>query len=1086
MEYPSRVLVLGSGAIKVAEAAEFDYSGSQALKALREEGIESILVNPNVATIQTSHRLADKVYLIPLKAKFVEKVIEREMPDGILLGFGGQTALSIGLQLHKRGILSKYGVKVLGTPIEGIERALNRELFCETMTSHGLPIPPSKAAEKIEDALKAAEKIGYPVIVRVSFNLGGRGSTIAWSEKQLENDLARAFAHSEINLVLIEKYLHFWKEIEFEVVRDFRGNSVAVACLENVDPMGIHTGDSVVVAPSQTITNREYYLLRKASLKVAEAIELIGECNVQLALHPAGEEFFIIETNPRMSRSSALASKATGYPLAYIAAKLALGYTLDELLNKVTGVTHACFEPSLDYVVVKVPRWNFDKFAKIERSVCSEMKSIGEVMAIGRCLEEALQKAVRMLDIGEPGLVGGRNYDEPESLHDVLKDLKSRKPYWFLRAAKAFKLGATVDEIYAITGIDKYYLNAIRRVVKLAEELRKTARRGDSNKLYTLIAEAKRLGFSDLQIAKLTRLSEDAVRKARIKHGVIPVVKQIDTLAAEWPAKTNYLYVTYNGVEDDISFTAKKPKIIVLGAGTFRIGVSVEFDWACVEFAEAAKKRGYEVIVVNYNPETVSTDWDVNDKLYFEEISIERILDIYWKENPLGIVVFTGGQIANNIAKKLEEKRVTILGTSGISVDKAEDREKFAELLEKLGIKQPPWCTASSLKEVLRFADQVGYPVIVRPSYVLSGAAMKIAHNESELIEYLGNAAKISIEHPAVVSKFIENALEVEVDAVSDGKQVVGVLLEHIEEAGVHSGDSTMVTPAARKLEPFAALKVKEIAVTLAKELNVKGPFNIQFIVKNGEPYVIELNLRASRSMPFSSKSRGINLMEMAAQAILEAKLKLPSNADFYEPPINGWSVKSPQFSWAQMKKAYPYLGPEMRSTGEAASQGLCFEEALLKSWLSIQPNKLINPGDTVLIYSGIKRHQPIMSKAAEFLANLNVEIYTLEKGAIGNFEKLNADEACKALKEHKIKLVACSGYTPKLDYKIRRLSADLNIPLVLDQNLMLELSKAHNWLYTEGFISIEELSEHLHKKVTYPELPFKNKNFLHSTLHFY
>ncbi|RLF77140.1 carbamoyl phosphate synthase large subunit, partial [Thermococci archaeon] len=713
----SKVLVLGSGAIKIGEAAEFDYSGSQALKALKEEGIETILINPNVATIQTSHEMADKVYFLPLDIKFMEEVIKKEKPDGILLGFGGQSALSLGVALHDSGILEKYNIKVLGTPIEGIKKALDREKFRETMIKNNLPIPPSKAAKSVEEALKVAQEIGFPVMVRVSFNLGGRGSFVAWNEEEFEGYIVRAFAQSEIGEVLVEKYLKGWKEIEFEVVRDKDGNAVAVACLENFDPMGVHTGDSIVVAPSQTLTNREYQLLRSAAIEVAEAIDLIGECNVQLALDPKSEEFYIIETNPRMSRSSALASKVTGYPLAYIAAKLALGYTLDGLLNGVTGVTTALFEPSLDYVVVKMPRWDLEKFENAKKKINTEMKSIGEVMAIGRNLHEAFQKAIRMVGIGDELI--GKYYESEESLEKVMERIKNYEPYMPMHIAKALKLGASVNEIHEITGIDKFYLYIIEDLVKIAEALR--------NPNEETIREAKKLGFSDEQIKAL---SNGSIKKA------IPFVKQIDTLAGEVPARTNYLYMTYDAQENDIPYT-EKPKVLILGAGVFRIGVSVEFDWAVVNFANAAKKRGYEVIVLNYNPETVSTDWDINDKLYLEEITLERVLDIYNFENPDGVIAFAGGQLANSLAKKLEQKGVRLLGTRGTSVDIAEDRVKFSKLLEKLNIKQPAWIEAKSVGEVLAFADEVGYPLMIRPSYVLSGTAMKVAYNEKELKEYL-------------------------------------------------------------------------------------------------------------------------------------------------------------------------------------------------------------------------------------------------------------------------------------------------------------------------------------------------------------
>ena len=1062
MELPSKVLVLGSGAIKIAEAAEFDYSGSQALKALKEEGIETILINPNVATIQTSHELADKVYLVPLKLEFVSKVVEKERPDGILLGFGGQTALSLGVALYRHGILSEYSIKVLGTPIEGIEKALNRDLFRRTMKEWKLPVPPSLPATTPEEAIRAAEKLGYPVMVRISFNLGGRGSFIAWRREEFEKYILRAFAHSEIKLVLIERCLHNWKEVEFEVVRDSRGNSVAIACLENADSMGVHTGESVVIAPCQTLTNREYQLLRLASLKVAEAIGLIGECNVQLALDPHSEIFYIIETNPRMSRSSALASKATGYPLAYIATKLALGYTLDEILNKVTGVTCACFEPSLDYVVVKIPRWDLEKFEKIERTITTEMKSIGEVMAMGRNLHEAFQKAIRMLDIGEPGLVTGSYYEKGDSLEDILERLRRKEPYWPLHVAKALKLGADIETIHEITGIDKFYLYIINDIVKIAEELRK--RSLNDADLYPLIVEAKEKGFSDEQIARLLNTSLNEIRKYRISKGIKPYVKQIDTLAAEWPARTNYLYMTYAGLEHDtFQGSRKKPRVIVLGAGVFRIGVSVEFDWTAVNFANAARRRGFEVIVVNYNPETVSTDWDMNEKLYFEEITLERILDITDHEKPIGVVIFTGGQLANNLAKKLEDFGVKLLGSSGSSIDEAENRAKFSKLIEKLGLKQPPWIEASSIKEVLMFANEVGYPVIVRPSYVLSGTAMKIAYNTEELLHYLTLAAKVSTEYPVVVSKFIDNAIEAEVDAVSDGKRVIGITIEHIERAGVHSGDATMVTPP-RRLSNEAIHKMHEAILRLALELDIKGPFNVQFIVKNGNVYLVELNLRASRSMPFSSKSRGVNLMELAAQAVFDKELKIGEKYKYFEIPAKAWAVKTPQFSWAQLRGSYPFLGPEMRSTGEVACLGFTYEDALLKSWLSATPNTIPPRGSNILIYTCKKSDEQILNEAHHFLKRSGYNVITLKEVPVNNnIEAIPKTLAIEYMKKGRISLVMTSGYGPSLDYHIRRTAADLNIPLVLDATLAYELSHTILKHSRKGGWSFEvnELSEY-------------------------
>ncbi len=1029
----SNVLILGSGAIKIGEAAEFDYSGSQALKALREEGIATVLVNPNVATIQTSHELADRVYLLPLQVEFVERVIERERPDGILLGFGGQSALSLGVMLHDAGVLHRYGVRVLGTSVEGIKKALDRESFRRTMMDASLPIPPSAAARSVEEALEAAESIGFPVIVRVSFNLGGRGSFVAWTRKEFDRYIRRAFAQTEIGKVLVEKYLHHWKEVEFEVVRDAKGNSMAIACLENFDPMGIHTGESIVVAPCQTLTNREYQILRDAALRVADSIGLVGECNVQLALSPESEEFYVIETNPRMSRSSALASKVTGYPLAYIAAKLSIGYTLDELKNGVTEVTTAAFEPSLDYVVVKLPRWDLEKFEKVTKSINSEMKSIGEVMAIGRNLHEAFQKAIRMVDIGDELI--GRYYLQDEPLENVMERIRNYEPYMPMHIAKALRLGATAEEIHRITGIDMFYIYIIEDLVKMAEKLRAGA---DEN----LLLDARKLGFSDAQLTLLTGATKSPGRV---------FVKQIDTLAGEAPARTNYLYMTHDAIESDIAPGIRR-KLMVLGAGVFRIGVSVEFDWAVVNFANASRRRGYEVIVVNYNPETVSTDWDMNDKLYFEEITLERVLDIHNFEKPEGVVCFAGGQLANSLAEKLENSGVQLLGTSGTSVDIAENRAKFSALLEKLGITQPPWLEAKSLRDVLNFAYEVGYPLMIRPSYVLSGTAMKIARSEEDVKRYLSLATRVSPEHPVVVSKFLD-AREVEIDAVSDGSKVVGVTLEHIEKAGVHSGDATMVTPALN-LGYGEHRKMQDIAFELAQALDIRGPFNIQFLL-NRDIHVLELNLRTSRSMPFSSKSRSVNFMELSAQALFEGEIKMGEKDEYFEIPAPAFSVKSPQFSWSQMQNAYPFLGPEMRSTGEVAAMATEFHDALLKSWLSVKPHKL--PSSSILI-STVQKNEAVVT-ASKILDSLGYRILTLEGPEIAG-ELVERKRAVDIIKSGEVELLIAHGYARDQDYEIRRMAADLNIPMILDGNLALEFSKALVWIRGNE-LEIKEMGEY-------------------------
>ncbi|MEM0308110.1 MAG: carbamoyl-phosphate synthase (glutamine-hydrolyzing) large subunit [Thermofilaceae archaeon] len=1035
-----KVLLLGSGAIKIAEAAEFDYSGSQAIKALKEEGIEVVVVNPNVATIQTSKELADKVYLLPVQPDFVERVIERERPDGILLGFGGQAALNCGVELARRGVLDRYGVKVLGTPVESIVRASDRNLFRKTMVEHGIPVPPSRAAYSPSEAIEAAEEIGYPVMVRVAFNLGGAGSFVAWSREQLSEGIAKAFAQSPVKQVLVEKYLDKWKEVEFEVVRDSADNAVAVACLENVDPMGVHTGDSIVVAPSQTLTNREYQALRDASLAVARAIGVVGECNVQLALDPRSEEFYVIETNPRMSRSSALASKATGYPLAYIAAKLALGYRLPELMNTVTGVTTAHFEPALDYVVVKVPRWDFEKFPGVKPVIGTEMRSIGEVMAIGRCFEEALQKALRMLDIGARGLVANPWDREPRPAEELRRELAEQKPYRVFLIAEALKAGLQVEEISRLTGIDPWYIYKMKRIVDLERELRRLGGLGDTERAVELIREAKRLGFSDAQIAACLGVDEREVRAFRKRHGILPAVKQIDTLAAEWPARTKYLYVTYGGDAHDVE-PAGRGAVVVIGAGVFRIGVSVEFDWSVVQLVWALRKRGVETIVVNYNPETVSTDWDVPDRLYFEELTLERVLDIYEFEDPMGVVACVGGQIANNLAPLLEECGVRILGPSGEAVERAEDRRKFSRLLDELGIPQPPWAELRSPEEVISFCRRVGYPVIVRPSFVLSGTAMRVVRSEGELLSYLNDVARRGSVGKFVVSKFIEEAREVEVDCVSDGNRVlIGAVIEHIEEAGVHSGDATLVIPPF-SLSQDVLDKVRRYTLEICRALKARGPVNIQFVVKGSDVYVIECNLRASRTMPFVSKVKGVNLMDYVADVILGRELDIPG--EVYEPPAFRWGVKTPQFSWSRLRGAYPVLDVEMRSTGEVAAVGFSLQEALLKSWLAAQPNTLPEPGSTVLIVGD-------GDDLAERLERLGFKPLVVEPAALdGRVNELVLRGVVKAV-------IACGG--DGKDYSVRRAAADYMVPLLLNRRLAVHLLEAIEYYRSGGPLSVEPL----------------------------
>jgi len=996
-----KVLVIGSGPVKIGEAAEFDYSTSQALRSLREDGFESIIVNSNVATVQTSYELADKVYLLPVTAEFIEKVIQKERPWGIMMGFGGQTALNAGMELNKNGTLHKYDVRILGTGIEGIETALSREKFRETMKEHYINVPPSGSARSRDVAINVARKIGYPVMMRVSFNLAGRGSAVLWNEDDLKREVDRAFAQSSVGEILLEKYLHGWKEIEYEVVRDSIGNCVVTACIENLDPMGVHTGESVVVTPAQTLDNHEFQQMRTTAIKVAEAIDLVGECNVQFALDPNGYGFYVIETNPRMSRSSALASKATGYPLAYVSAKLANRHKLYDIKNSVSKSTTAFFEPSLDYITIKMPRWDLNKFDSVVQTIGTEMKSIGEVMAIGRNFEEAFQKAIRMLDIGEPGLVGGHVYYSDMSVEDIRFLLKEHVPYWFLYVAKAFKDGMSLDEIYELTRVDRFFLGKIKSLVGKYES------RKSSVESYN---ELKKLGFSDAQLGM-------------IKPKEISI-KQIDTLAGEWPAQTNYLYTTYCGKEDDVKTGGKKKKLLVLGAGVFRIGVSVEFDFGAVELAKSAKKYFDEVSMLNYNPETVSTDWDIVDKLYFEELTQETIMNIHKKENFHSIATFTGGQIGNTLSLPLEKKGVRLLGTTGRSIDMAENRDHFSVLLERLGIKQAPWTSARSLSDIKAFIEKFGFPVIIRPSYVISGSAMKIANNMKDLMVYIEAATKISPEYPIIISSFIREGIEAELDGSADGKNIIGIPMCHIEEAGVHSGDATIVTPY---LDDSATDKMKQVALKLVNELNIKGPFNLQFIMQRGEPLVIELNLRASRSMPFSSKSVGINLLDYAMKGIMGKY----DWKDFYEPEHKAFAVKSSQFSWGALKGAYPHLGPEMRSTGESAAFGKTVESALVKSWLGAQPNKV--PKNGVLIYGEVDRS--ILKETADILAR-RLEVHTLDMAPMHSHHTIDKEKALQLINKKSIDMLIASNDQREIDYEIRRRAVDLNIPIVLNARL--------------------------------------------------
>jgi carbamoyl-phosphate synthase large subunit len=1036
-EWIKKVLVLGSGAIKIGEAAEFDYSGSQCLKALREEGIETVLVNPNIATIQTDPRLSGKVYLLPVTPEYVEKVIQKEKPDGILLGFGGQTALNCGIELVKSGVLDKYGVKVLGTPVSAIEDTGDRERFRQAMLKAGVPPLKSKSANTVREALDIANEIGYPVIIRVAYTLGGKGAGVAHNAWELKEIVTRGLAQSRITQVLVEEYVGHWKEVEYEVMRDYADNCLTVCNMENFDPMGIHTGDSIVVAPSQTMTNREYHLIRSTSINAIRALGIVGECNIQWALHPKSEEYRVIEVNSRLSRSSALASKVTGYPLAYVATKLSIGYTLPELINKVTEVTTACFEPALDYITVKIPRWDLQKFKNADRHVGPQMRSVGEVMAIGRCFEEALQKAVRMLDIGRIGLVGNAEDEEPESEASVKEAVANPTDERLFKIVKALKMGVSIEEIYRLSGVDPFFLHKIQNIINMEAKLR-TLRLRDSTTAET-VREAKRIGFSDEQIAICTGTNELEVRQFRKTAGIVPVTKQIDTLAAEWPAKTNYLYLTYGGDEDDIEQSVGKSKVIVLGAGVFRIGSSVEFDWCGVNTIWALKKNGIqEAIMVNYNPETVSTDYDVSDKLYFEELSTERILDIYEKENPLGVITSVGGQIPNNLAMKLANSGVKLLGTSAEDIDVAEDRSKFSALLDQLGIPQPSWSKLKSIDEAKMFAENIGYPVIVRPSYVLSGSAMRVAYNETALENFLNLAAKVSPDHPVVISKFVGKAREVEVDGVYDGDTcLIGSIMEHVENAGVHSGDATMSIPP-HTLSVEVQRKIEDATAKIVKALKIKGPYNIQYLVKEGEVYVIECNLRASRSMPFVSKTRGINLIELATLAMLGKKFEALKTCGL--PPTPHVGVKVPQFSFMRLSGADPVLGVEMLSTGEVACLGPNFADAFSKALQSAE-FRIPPKGGSVLITVGGDEPKRRVVPLAKAFEEMGFKIYATEHTA----DVLKASGISSVQVLHKIKE---ESENPNiLDYlQGRKIDLVINVPMGNKQ-------KSYSDVLTDGYI---------------------------------
>jgi len=1028
---PKKVLILGSGALKIGEAGEFDYSGSQAIKALKEEGIRVVLINPNIATNQTSEGLADQIYFLPVTPSFVERVIEKEKPDGLLLSFGGQTALNCGVKLKNSGVLKKYGVEVLGTPVEAIEKTEDRDLFNKELTKIGVNMPRSFACTSVEEALKAAKKIGYPVLIRAAYALGGKGSGFAENEAELNELLNNAFAYSP--QVLVEENLKGWKEVEYEVVRDSADNCITVCNMENIDPLGIHTGESIVVAPSQTLTNSEYHKLREIAIKVIRHLGIVGECNIQYALNPNSEEYRVIEVNARLSRSSALASKATGYPLAYVAAKLSLGYCLTDLKNAITGVTTACFEPALDYLALKIPRWDLDKFRKVSHKISSEMKSVGEIMALGRSFEEVLQKGLRMLQIGLIGLtVNDRLKVEVENLK---KEIQEPTPKRILAVCEAISQGLEIEKIYELSGIDPWFLGKIKNIVDMESRLKKEELTED------LVRSAKKYGYSDKQIGLVRGISEMEVRKTRKKMGVLPMVKQIDTLAGEAPAKTNYLYFTYHGTEHDVKAGGKGKRAVVLGSGAYCIGSSVEFDWCSVNAVNTLAAKGYETIMINYNPETVSTDYDTCDKLYFDELSLERVLDIYELENPTGVIVSTGGQIPNTLSQKLHEAGVKILGTSAASIDRAEDRHKFSQMLDDLGVDQPKWKDFADVSKAMKFADEVGYPVLVRPSYVLSGAAMAVAHNEESLERYLAKAAKISTEAPVVVSKFETGAKEIEIDAVAqDGKLLIYAIAEHVENAGVHSGDATIVLPP-QKLYLETIKRIRTITKQIAAELEISGPFNIQFLAVNNRIKVIECNLRSSRSFPFSSKVTGYNFVEIATEAMLGiAEKKTYKTVD-----LDHVGVKAPQFSFSRLKGADPVLGVEMASTGEVACFGDNLHEAFLKAMMS---TGFSIPKRRILVSIGKIEEKADFLPAARKLSNMGFELFgtpgtaaVLNENGIRTTVVHKKDSGMKPdfaelIQKDKVDLVIniprnYSHEEMTLGYFIRRLTIDNNIPLI-------------------------------------------------------
>ena len=1048
MKSIKKVLLLGSGALKIGEAGEFDYSGSQALKALKEEGIETILINPNIATVQTSEGVADRIYFLPVTPYFVERVIQKEQPDGIMLAFGGQTALNCGVKLFESGVLEKYNLKVLGTPVQAIMDTEDRELFVEKLNEINVKTIKSEACENIEQARKAAAALGYPVILRAAYALGGLGSGFCDNEEELNKLAEKAFSFSP--QVLVEKSLKGWKEVEYEVVRDRYDNCITVCNMENFDPLGIHTGESIVIAPSQTLSNAEYHKLRELSIRIVRHVGIVGECNVQYAFDPNSEDYRVIEVNARLSRSSALASKATGYPLAFVAAKLGLGYGLFELKNSVTKTTSAFFEPALDYVVCKIPRWDLGKFHGVDRELGSSMKSVGEVMAIGRTFEEVIQKGLRMIGQGMHGFVDNKEI----SIDNVEEALKEPTDKRIFVIEKAFNAGYTIDQIHELTKIDRWFLQKLYKIHETDSELHNCTSINvlDNN----LLRKAKVQGFTDFQIARAVGMEQEmdiekavlAVRAKRKQAGIVPVVKQIDTLAAEYPAQTNYLYLTYSGVAHDINFENDKRSVVVLGSGAYRIGSSVEFDWCGVQALNTIRHEGYRSVMINYNPETVSTDYDMCDRLYFDELTFERVMDILDLECPYGVIVSTGGQIPNNLALRLDAEHINLLGTQAKYIDNAEDREKFSEMLNRIGVDQPEWSALTSMDDIQEFIKQVGFPVLVRPSYVLSGAAMNVCSNQEELERFLKLAANVSKKHPVVVSRFMQHAKEVEMDAVAkDGEIIAYAISEHIEFAGVHSGDATIQFPP-QKLYVETARRIKKISKQIAKELHISGPFNIQYLARENDIKVIECNLRASRSFPFVSKVLKINLIELATRIMLGLPVEKPAKSLF---DLDYVGVKASQFSFNRLQKADPVLGVDMSSTGEVGCLGEDSRSALLKAMLSVGQRI---PAKNILLSTGDGKQKADMLAASKMLSEHGYKLFAtpgtshyLTENGIENTlvhwpsEAGEQPQALDMLHNKEIDMVVnvpknLSTGELTNGYKIRRAAIDLNIPLITNARL--------------------------------------------------